>query len=173
MNDEIDSIEGFLDGDDFVNEQTKEEEAARQRRLKRKRRLEQIQNDTPGGTVPCEKVHQGARLEISKEAVEINKRNSGSSSFSLPSHVDNDTLRNQHPDIGINNKDTDAGEFDMFSSSVSPPSRVPGALRNQDNNNLHRKVNNQQDWDDAEGYYKATIGQWYILLRLRNLQYVC
>ena len=156
MNEEIESLDGFLDGDDFVNEQTKEEEAARQRRLKRKRRLEKIQIESRNS------------LEISTKAAKVDKRESGTNSFSLPPQVDNDALRNPNPDARKIDADADPGEFDMFSSSVSPPSRGPGTLRNQDNNTVNGKVNNQQDWDDAEGYYKATLGQWEYLLRLRK-----
>ena len=160
MSDEIEIFDGFLEGDDFVNEQAKEEEAARQRRLKRKRRLEKMQQgqENEPATPVLEKLSQGS-LDISKQADQINKRDAGTSSIPRPSRVGNDTLvRNQNRYI-IDKKDADANEFDMFSSSVSPPLGVPSALRNQNNNNLSGKVDKQQDWDDAEGYYKATIGQ--------------
>jgi serine/threonine-protein kinase PRP4 len=60
-------------------------------------------------------------------------------------------------------------DFDMFSSSVSPTATENDRARKKRNssnpdetatNTMPKKnVDQQQDWDDAEGYYKATIGE--------------
>jgi serine/threonine-protein kinase PRP4 len=78
----------------------------------------------------------------------------------------------------------DDDEFDMFSSSVSPPPAAPAIVTtalttttsssdaqevlatnkkptssSQQQQHQQRGHEHQQDWDDAEGYYKAVIGE--------------
>jgi len=168
MSDDIETFEGLLEGDGFINEKVVEEEAARKRRLKRKRRLEAVQSSrkseslvSPGSLMEpqLEEPPQG-ESKISNQSGQTGKNGAAtdefmlSSSMSAPARV-TEALKNHDRDK------TDAGtdEFDMFSGSVSPPSRVPNALRNHDNDTRSRKVDQQQDWDDVEGYYKATIGE--------------
>lgn len=56
-------------------------------------------------------------------------------------------------------------EFDMFSSSVSPVATAAAAAADPNGDHDHggqqqqQRGHEQQDWDDAEGYYKAVIGE--------------
>lgn len=164
MSDEIETFEGLLEGDGFIIEEAKEEEAARKRRLKRKRRLEALQKSQKSEPLV---------LNVSAKKPPMKKPKQGESAASnqLEQMITNDAstdesneaLKNEDSDDG----DTGADEFDMFSGSVSPPSRAPDASRVHDNDARSQKVDQQQDWDDVEGYYKATIGE---LLSLVSIQ---
>lgn len=159
MSDEIETFEGYLEGDGFVNEQAKVEDAANLRRLKRKRRLEAMKKSQESEvTVSVWKQTGQVGAEIPKKASGRNKIDADSSFISGPTQVGSDTSAGNRNDEG-DERDVDADEFDMFSSSDSPPSRIFNVSRNRDNGTLSGMVDKQQDWDDAEGYYKATIGQ--------------
>ncbi|CAJ1945316.1 unnamed protein product [Cylindrotheca closterium] len=164
--DEIGTIEGLLEGDGFINEEIKEEETARKRRFKRKRRLESMQKNQMNEPLMSSIVAKKLRLEKSSPAGSIQLQQTGTkyslkeesnafcSTISTPPRV-SEVLENHDCD----KRYTGTGEFDMFSGSVSPPSRVPNASKNHDYDERNRILDQQQDWDDVEGYYKAAIGE--------------
>jgi serine/threonine-protein kinase PRP4 len=98
-------------------------------------------------------------------------------SVSNGSKADNDGQNEKNDDHGNDDTDDDDDDdFDMFSSSVSPPLTgvtAAAAVRtgvfatggeevDSSRNKQQRqqpKSQHQQDWDDAEGYYKAVIGE--------------
>jgi serine/threonine-protein kinase PRP4 len=132
-------------GDDFLNEDETKEKLARERRLARKRRLLAVEesNDTHETKKPHVENGEGRivqeNLLVSSERSKENEENAESSN--------------------------DHDGFDMFSSLVSPvsTSATTTTLKTTSRTGVKRPgsgiFDQQQDWDDAEGYYKATIGE--------------
>lgn len=165
MSDEIETFEGLLEGDGFIIEEAEEEEAAKKRRLKRKRRLEALQKSQKSELLvfsakisPMEKPNQGKSAASNQQEQTITNDDSTDES--------NKALKSQ----GSDNADTGADEFDMFSGSVSPPSRASDVSRVLDIDSRSQKVDQQQDWDDFEGYYKATLGELLSLVPIQEKQ---
>jgi serine/threonine-protein kinase PRP4 len=136
-------LEKLLQGDNFVAEEKQLEELARQRRLARKSRLQALElNQKSEREEEATNGNQPIKNEIPQE-------NSTKGAAALVSKQ------------GVEQKDEDEDDFDMFSSSVSPMSEIlPIKTKSTANNNkTASNVDQQQDWDDMEGYYKATIGE--------------
>lgn len=136
MKDDDDSeaanLEQLLEGDDFLNEEQRQEQLARERRLARKQRLK--------------------ALEVKEEAPPKKQR---SDATSPPKNKTGEPIE---PEVKKEEQERD--EFDIFSSSVSPihdtgPLKTTASAVASEK----RNVDQQQDWDDAEGYYKASIGE--------------
>ena len=139
-------LEHLLLGDDFLDEERLQEQRAKERRLARKRRLEALE---PTRSEKEEEEEQGPvpvveRIETRLESPQKPKTEEGA-------HDEGTTI----PEV-----DGVRDEFDIFSSSVSPViDNVASTLKKRDNTTDAPNVDQQQDWDDAEGYYKASIGE--------------
>ena len=155
MDDEED-LEQFLQGDDFLTEEERQEQHARERRLARKRRLQELE----------------ASSVLQEEAKPISSLAATSASQPIlvhqlppPQHEEPSDVPKQH---NKDNQDEDKADpdddgFDMFSTSVSPVNPRNGtSMKTAGGKGGAQKKNimdQQQDWDDTEGYYKATIGE--------------
>ncbi len=138
-------MEKLLQGDDFLKEEEQQEKASQERRFARKRRLQNLE----------------ARED---ESIKLNR--------TLPPMKEEETKAFPSKKIMERSEEEEIEKndvFDMFSSSVSPIDikesssiKVAGGTDNQ------RSMDQQQDWDDTEGYYKATIGE-IIQLDLPNI----
>ena len=90
------------------------------------------------------------------------------------SQIPSETQPSQDTEENLDDGDDD--EFDMFSSSVSPPNllvttnihhddtdqahiRPPSVHQTLNSSKNQQQQQQQQDWDDSEGYYKAVIGE--------------
>lgn len=140
-----DDYETFIEGDSFLNEEEQEAQAARERRLKRKRRLEAV-----------------ALVDKKDELNHITSKLKSTPSATVTRDDDN-KLSQLTDEVG---KSKEEDDFDMFSSSTSPPLSRDMLLRKQDTTKDPGNVDQQQDWDDAEGYYKATIGKKILVIAL-------
>lgn len=146
MVDDQEDFEQFFHGDDFLTEEERQEQKARERRLARKRRLQELgsssaQQDEQAAAPGAQNLHR-IKEEISKKTEEV-------------------VSKQESQDIEKRETDDDDG-FDMFSSSVSPVEKHDGSAIKKTSANKgagKRTMDQQQDWDDSEGYYKATIGE--------------
>jgi hypothetical protein len=146
MSNSEDNFANLLEGDDFLDEEAKAAQVARARRLKRKRRLETISKD---------------------QVKKIESVTNDTSATAKPEPISGPTAVSEAAGGGDIEKTSDEKEegeeqveFDMFSSSSSPPiSRDTIFTRKPELDKNAGNVDQQQDWDDAEGYYKASIGK--------------
>lgn len=145
--DEEEDLEQFLQGDDFLTEEERQDQLAKERRLARKRRLEALEASS---------VKEEGSEVLSKEtppAAKSIKQDLENGSVAAPATVKVEADEND------DSNDSDDDGFDMFSSSVSPPTSRAGVSLKLVGRNGETKTDQQQDWDDTEGYYKATIGE--------------
>lgn len=150
MSEETDDLEKLLDGDGFVKEEDKAEQQARERRLARKRRLQDVSEDldepreqkvtAPEPTVEPVKPDNTSEQEMAKQ--EVMATLGMNPTYTAVQEADGDD---------------DSDGFDMFSSSVSPMSTKATTVKTVGEKT--KNVDQHQDWDDTEGYYKATIGE--------------
>lgn len=146
MSNSEDNFANLLEGDDFLDEEAKAAQVARARRLKRKRRLETISKE---------------------QEKKIESVTNDTSATAKPEPISGPTAVSEAAGGGDIEKTSDEKEegeeqveFDMFSSSSSPPiSRDTIFTRKPELDKNAGNVDQQQDWDDAEGYYKASIGK--------------
>lgn len=144
--DEEAELEQFLEGDDFLTEEEHQEKIASQRRLERKRRLQaleanQEEQESKGFT---------SAIENNKSPL-IEQQEESDSETNLVKKVKHDGETDAIPDND---------DFDMFSSSVSPVDyKDTTSIKLVTEGTKKSSVDRQQDWDDTEGYYKATIGE--------------
>jgi serine/threonine-protein kinase PRP4 len=136
-----------IQGDDFLNEDETKEQLARERRLARKRRLLAVEESNDNHETKKPHVGNGEGRIVQETLLVPSERSK--------ENEDNAESSNDHDG------------FDMFSSLVSPVSTSATAtsttLKTTSRPGVKRPVSGifdqQQDWDDAEGYYKATIGE--------------
>ena len=151
-------LEELLQGDEFITEEDRQEMQARERRLARKRRLQELEQNTNQEAPPA------ARDKQKLKQIQIQN----DTSAEAPPHQmktepkqSNIIKKEEKDDTAISNDDDD--DFDMFSSSVSPNLEArpaAGAVAKAGTaGTTAGNVDQQADWDDAEGYYKATIGE--------------
>jgi serine/threonine-protein kinase PRP4 len=129
-------LSALVEGDDFVSENVRLQADAERRRARRRERLGGITADEDGTAVPQEHApptHNGHAVFVVKT--------DPSPAAPMP-HEDDESSRG-----------TDS--FDMFGNAtpVVPEKRAPQTAATA----THGQ--NQQDWDDADGYYHATIGE--------------
>lgn len=125
----------FLNDDTFVTEEQRQEAEAERRRKQRKQRLLQLQAESP---------KEEAAHPLKEENSHVQQQLSASENGDQAKHTDDDE-----------------DGFDMFSSSVSP---VEPTKKSHENNTQRGEHDHQEDWDDAEGYYKAVIGETITVL---------
>ena len=137
---------GLQEDDTFVTEERRQEAEAERRRKQRKLRLLQLQAEED--EIP-ERANNEATAAPAPPPPQVRE----------PLHT---ALEKQDEKIQ-NNSDDDGDEgFDMFSSSVSPVEQTTNKNDRDKNINSAQSRgdhNHQEDWDDAEGYYKAVIGE--------------
>ena len=157
---EDDDLEDLLEGDAFLTQEERERRAAERRRQERQRRLQQLHRQQPDDTAPknvpavddrkpppSQQMKNGVKDDDKSTMLQNKKR----SSPAAPANAMETQTATKHNEEASDDDDDDDG-FDMFSSSVSPTDGPATTTTQQ------RGVE-QQDWDDAEGYYKAVIGE--------------
>jgi serine/threonine-protein kinase PRP4 len=145
-------LEQFLEGDVFITDEQRQEKLAKERRLARKNRLKAIDPKVQ---------EQHDQLQKDDELQHGRQQATGD---------DNGKMNAKKEDAkeGDALEASDDDDFDMFSSSVSPvldgppASHAKASAKNSSVDNPDN-VDQQQDWDDAEGYYKASIGEIFNL----------
>jgi serine/threonine-protein kinase PRP4 len=156
---------------DFVTTEQLEEEQAQKRRLARKRRLEQVmvkqeqqqqkQHDTAenGPFVP---IH----ISSSTTTASVTERRSTVFDTNLNAAAATATATAEENEILPQDDNDD--NFDMFNTSVSPPRVTKNAANDNGRSQSSQKdqyrsvsdiQHHKDDVDDAEGYYKASIGE--------------
>lgn len=144
--DESSLMLGLQEDDTFVTKEQRQEAEAERRRKQRKLRLLQLQADLPKD----EEQSNDVATTQAREPLMI-----------VPENQDDRSKHNDDDD------DDDEG-FDMFSSSVSPVEQThkKDNHREKNSNSAQSRGNHdhQEDWDDAEGYYKAVIGETITVL---------
>eukprot|EP00977_Amphora_coffeiformis_P001081 scaffold223_cov145-Amphora_coffeaeformis.AAC.5 len=146
-----DDLQALLDGNGFVTEAKRAAEAERRRaqRRERLRRLADANADNEGSG------KGRTTAAIKQEELPPPPR------ISPPIKQESDG--ETKPSILQRNNDQESGteSFDMFSSSPPPPQK--GSNKQQQGkaaaNHQSERGHGQQDWDDAEGYYNAVIGE--------------
>ena len=159
-NDEDENAEDLLqllDGDGFVTKESKEEEEANRRRARRRQRLAQLEKELSATEekITNESVNVSA---IKQEVVKMEE-------LKPPAEIKHGDSGDQNRELEKEKEDDD--EFDMFSSSVSPVVTKKGTSENgvpahsiqPSSSTKTTRGHEQRDWDDAEGYYKAVIGE--------------
>ena len=156
-------IDGDGDGDlNFMTDEQREEEEARQRRLARKRRLENATAKGEGmGTnvwvkqepenVPTETRLENATAQTPSKPVKLEPMSSKKFREARDS-------QSQEEDVQTTLED----DFDMFNTSMSPPpviKKTSNGNSEVDSSANHKSTHHKDDVDDAEGYYKAAIGE--------------
>ena len=136
--DEQEDLEQFLKGDDFLTEEERQEKSAQERRLARKRRLQQaLVSEEEVAPPPHQEVERNNNPPIFKEAL-------------------HQEIFPEESQEGTEEENKDM--FDIFSNSVSPANNNAQGFK-VIGGREQGSVDRQQDWDDTEGYYKATIGE--------------
>lgn len=187
-NEDDNNLEEFLvnDGNDFLSEEARQAEKAKERRLARKRRLQQRslkEDDNQQNVGVNEKQQQRQRhvkKNVSEEQSAAKRPKAEDEEYQSLRPAGSATLSGERLDNPEGDKDNGASsngqnDFDMFSMSVSPVFQNTANVNDNHNksgatddsanvitgkkNNTSNNVDQQQDWDDAEGYYKATIGE--------------
>ena len=142
----------FLDGDDFVTEQQRQDAAAQRRRLLRRQRLQQrAQQQDEEQTKAMESTKQPPPKQESMQNGTTNKAKIKPESKMKPEAW----LEKQEVEENNLAEKEDDDDFDMFSSSVSPVDDTKSTVTATNATRGH----GQEDYDDAEGYYKAVIGE--------------
>jgi serine/threonine-protein kinase PRP4 len=150
----------LLDGDEFITEDQRREDDAQKRRLLRKQRLQRAQEVDASISTKLELDNAIKKEEngtgdgrVQQQAQPPPKLAEVSNAMKTEAmHVDSD----KNVDNNNNDGDADGDEFDMFSSSVSP---VGATTSKAAASNTTKRGHEQQDWDDAEGYYKTVVGE--------------
>ena len=138
---EKDPLASLLVGDDFVTSQQQEELEAQKRREKRRERLRKVAAEEQQQPLPATKMTASDRGGQSTKP-----QGDGQLKIAAQSN-------DEEKDPYANSVDEDG--FDMFSSSVSPEAATKPATAAA----VQPGGQAQGDWDDAEGYYKAVIGE--------------
>jgi serine/threonine-protein kinase PRP4 len=152
--------------DDFVTVEEIAERTAQERRRQRQERLRCLAMteetkmepaNPPSAAAPLHDKGQRMFHTSSRQGERVDLQNIERPIISTKSTTGNeDSLSPQQQQY------EDDDMFDMFSSSLSPDVAKNSAATNVDHHNNSTNTTRgqeQQDWDDAEGYYKAVIGE--------------
>jgi serine/threonine-protein kinase PRP4 len=139
----------------FVRAAQRQERVAEERRIKRRKRLREIDEEPSNDVRESTDVNEGTILITKASSNNTNAYNETNQSDQAAEKVN------------TQNDGNDSDEFDMFSSSISPDQvtnrTLPMNTTTTTNDHPTRQEQNrqqqQQDWDDSEGYYKAIIGE--------------
>ena len=138
-------LSDLLQGEDFINEIQQKEQIAIERRQARKRRLEALANKDTYEDFTVGLSHESAsdaQIRQQEKRLEV---------------IEGYPSGKEDNDGSYLNENVD---FDMFSTSVSPihdtaPLAIPPDSTVHKTVNRAGKVDQQQDWDDVDGYYKV------------------
>lgn len=161
------------EGNDIFGASTQQEEdrRAEARIAKRRKRLQQRAAELGVVHPPSAAVTEGSsknrtigEVETinSKEVSLTNTRKRTMEAVvSVPIKNEEATMKVEEESKG---KDEDEDMFDMFSSSVSPIDTKKKDTDDGMTSATKNRGHGQEDWDDAEGYYKPVIGEMIHLL---------
>lgn len=150
------------DDDDFMSAELKHEKELEQKRTLRQQRLRKIaldekeKQDQPSLMV-AHSVGQSSNSNSKKYSADPTNL-AAETIVALQREVDSNNRLNSLEEGSYDDDDNNDG-FDMFSGSVSP---VADKNTSKPSSHLVAKTergHEQEDWDDAEGYYKAVIGE--------------
>jgi serine/threonine-protein kinase PRP4 len=149
------------DNGNFCSAEDLQERIASERRRNRRKRLRGLQDNDNNDTLISQAADSTELREHNVGSVDAGTNQIPSMAEANPSHITTAFDSETRDD----NDDDDEG--DMFSSSVSPITTAaqPATLTlDQSRTALSsatrtNQPEQQQDWDDAEGYYKAVIGE--------------
>ena len=167
--------DGEDDDYDFISEEQRAEQAAERRRLERKRKRQRImmleEQNSSNGQAETMGV-EGSHLLSPPSSPSPTQK--AETTVTTTSTNNGNDVEEEKPEKENDDGNDDDDMFDMFSSSVSPPNPQTGLGDSDDKNSSTAKNagaaatignkkgggdHNQRDFDDAEGYYKATIGE--------------
>jgi hypothetical protein len=170
-NDDIEQklVESLLDedGDDFVTEEQRQDLEAKRKRELRRLRLAQRAPQPETERMQESFVPNETAAMMVDDDTQVSKILMKKGDLEKPVGNGNkeDIYEDEHDD------ESDKDDFDMFSSSVSPvatdsatnPSSSTASHKQHEDSvhvvSRHNHHHEQADWDDSEGYYKATIGE--------------
>ncbi len=156
-----------VDFEAFETEHEKEERLARERRDKRKRRLKQLQSQKEDDKK--QKVLDAPHQEqLTEEPNENANKESTMVDKGLVSLATDNSPPNGTTSVGNGKDSSGADSFDMFSSSVSPVMKVEEHQKNSFVEVQATVASKGVGIDDAEGYYRATIGEVISFARSRE-----
>ncbi len=152
----------------FTSKQAQEEESANERRARRKARLKELSkveelknnDDTILNNKETNLGDKKRGLESFSEQANDNNNMDDDELSSKRQKIENDN-RTNHNASNKNNDDDGNNSFDMF-ASTSPIAMSPFSEKKDTINNTAIRRgddNDEQNYNDADGYYKATIGE--------------
>ena len=149
----------------FVSVEEQERQAAEERRRQRQQRLQQLRQ-------------QQQQQQVDEVVETTTAKNTSNAKDSIAVHVTTSIASTKNAMVGkpkvaasspSDHDDDDDDEFDMFSSPVENMQTLADSSSNaaattttnpqQQSQQQRTRGAEQQDWDDAEGYYKAVIGE--------------
>lgn len=152
------------DGDDdlfqFETEEEREERQARQRREERRRKLRKLEEQTNKVKMEDVDVPRNVAGVIKSE-----QKSENDNLVSIKMKVDtyNDDVKDSH-DKPQEEENSDDDSFDMFATTDNA-TPVPNQHSKNATNSKNDTKATAQECDDAEGYYKANIGEIITLPR--------
>ena len=149
---EDDDLLKMMEGDEFISEEERQKREAECRRLERKRRLQSAEEPPP---VAIKRENQ----DDASNVVGSNPDRNGEDRLEDGKLGSKREMVKEVVDANDKDDDDDDDGFDMFSSSVSPVATKDDTNSKAATAGGSTQVGTQQDWDDAEGYYKAVIGE--------------
>ncbi|KAL9185190.1 hypothetical protein ACHAXT_002967 [Thalassiosira profunda] len=156
------------DGDmfEFETEEEREERLARKRREERRKKLRKME-ESNGGNEEEMKVDQPrnpAGVVQSETNGNEQDRNEESTANAGPSKMEVDS--SEAPEAGTAKDDSGDDSFDIFAADNATP--VPTSKNATTANSKRNTAHDAQECDDAEGYYKASIGEIITLPKVRG-----
>ena len=158
----------LLDGDDnFVSPEERQAAEAARRRAQRRERLRRLAAEQGGEGND----KQGERSNFKQESAAASSQPSpttqlGDGATKKPpiKGEESDTRTSPHKEQSQSDKESGVESFDMFTSSPPPPPKGGSTNTNSAKHaaaaaEQSQRGQGQQDWDDAEGYYNAVIGE--------------
>lgn len=159
-----DDWQALLDGsDNFVSQADRQAAEAERRRAQRRERLRRLAAaEQGGGSGAAIKKEPEIKDEETLRSQLLVQEPINDKSDARPA-VKEESSSNVQPQT---DKESGIESFDMFTSSPPPPPQgtnnnttVAGKLHGAAAAQQSQRGQGQQDWDDAEGYYNAVIGE--------------
>jgi hypothetical protein len=145
----------YVDGDNFITEEQRQEAEAQRKRELRRQRLAQLPSTENEEHVIANKHNRSIQSAVMEVDTAENSMMDIAPSTAIDYQDQTDRVKRGDKSEEKSNDNEDDDEFDMFSSSVSPVQREARQLSGAETRQGHE----QADWDDSEGYYKAVIGE--------------
>lgn len=148
-NNDDDNLLFLDDSGNFVSPAERQAAAAEQRRARRRERLRQL----------AAAEEEQAVKQVKKELPSASTMKRDDDDMKPAFNNDNDT---QTATAAIKKEDSGTESFDMFTTSPPPPAKVQKTAATT--TQQHQRGQGHQDWDDAEGYYNAVIGETIVVV---------